>query len=321
MKKVLICGVTGQDGAYLARLLILKGYEVWGTSRDVQMATMKNLNALGIASNIKLMSMTLSNYEDVLKSILLSEPDEIYNLSGQTSVALSFKQPIETFESISIANLNLLEAIKVTGRSIRFYNAGSSEIFGNCIKGPANESTAFHPKSPYAIAKCSAFWQTENYRDAYKIFACTGILFNHESPLRAERFVTQKVVQTACRIASGSDEKLSLGDIGIIRDWGWAPEYVEAIWRMLQLDNPDDYVLSTGKKSSLEDFVKTTFECCGLDWRKHVILDEGLLRPNELRVSYGDSSKAEKELGWSAKYGIAEIINEMVSAAKLEYKN
>lgn len=317
MKTALICGITGQDGAYLARYLLLKGYEVWGTSRDSQVPPRNNLDALGIFPMVKLQSMVPNDFRSVLQCITSIAPDEIYNLSGQTSVALSFEQPRDALESITVANLNFLEAIRFTGRPIRFFNAGSSEIFGNCASGPANESSPLDPQSPYAIAKSSAYWQTKNYREAYGLYACTGILFNHESPLRPARFVTQKVILGACRIAAGSDEPLSLGNIKIMRDWGWAPEYVEAIWKMLQLDEPANFVVATGQKHTLQEFIATAFECCGLDWRDHVTFDERLLRPSEVNVNYGDPSKAAKELGWKATSGMKEVIQEMVSAVRI----
>ena len=317
MKRALICGVTGQDGAYLARHLLLKGYEVWGTSRDARGALGGNLDTLGILSMVHLESVAPQDFSSVMNCMEKSLPDEIYNLSGQTSVARSFEMPVEAFESISVASMNFLEAIRSTGRPIRFFNAGSSEMFGACSNGPANEVTRFEPRSPYGVAKCSAYWQTETYREAYGLYACSGILFNHESPLRPARFVTRKVIQAACRIAAGSKEMLSLGDTTIVRDWGWAPEYVDAMWRILQLDKATNFVLSTGKAHTLQDFVAIAFDRCGLDWRDHVRFDASLLRPNELKISYGDPSKAAAELGWSAASGMTEVIQEMVCAEKV----
>ena len=317
MKKALIFGITGQDGAYLARYLLLKEYQVFGTSRDVQIASKKNLDALSITSKVTLLSMAPNDFRSVLHCITISSPDEIYNLAGQTSVGLSFEQPMEAFESIGIANLVMLEAIRFIKRPIRFYNAGSSEIFGNCSNGPANESSLLQPKSPYGVAKCTALLQTANYREAYGLYACTGILFNHESPLRPERFVTQKVIQAACRISAGSTEQLSLGDIEIERDWGWAPEYVEAMWKLLQCDRPTDLVIASGHKHSLREFVETTFAHVGLEWNRHVIFDERLVRPSELRVSYGDATRAQAEIGWRASIGMDEIVKRMISTNKL----
>ena len=234
MKKALIIGVSGQDGAYLAELLLKKGYEVHGTSRDHEVGTFRNLEKLGIRDRVKLASMVTSDFRSVLTALQKAGADEIYNLAGQTSVGMSFAYPVETFDSILIGTMNLLECIRLLKYPVKFYNAGSSEVFGN-TREPATEETPFHPRSPYATAKAAAHYATANYREAYGLFACSGILFNHESPLRPSRFVTSKIVSTAVRIANGSNEKLNLGKLDIHRDWGWAPDYVEAMWRMLQL--------------------------------------------------------------------------------------
>lgn len=314
MKRALICGISGQDGPYLAQLLLSKGYEVWGTSRDAQISSFANLHALGIRDAVKLESMALNDFRSVLQCLIKVQPDEIYNLAGQSSVGLSFQQPVETLESISVGTMNMLEAIRFTERSIRFYNAGSSECFGDTGSIPADELTPFRPKSPYAVAKSAAHWEVVNYREAYGLYACSGILFNHESPLRHARFVTSKVVTTACRIAAGSDEKLALGNISIVRDWGWAPEYVDAMWRMLQQDEPEDFVVATGKSYSLEEFVATVFECCGLDWRKHVVVDESYIRPTDIRANYANPDKARIRLGWSASSMMHDVARMMVGA-------
>ena len=240
MKTALICGVSGQDGAYLAKLLLGKGYKVYGGSRDAQMSSFRNLSRLGIRKDVDLLSININDFRSVLQTLLRTKPDEVYNLAGQSSVGLSFEQPVETLESISVGTLNLLEAIRFSNLPIKFYNAGSSECFGDTGSLAANEMTPFRPRSPYGVAKAAAFWQVANYREAYTIQASTGILFNHESPLRPERFVTQKIVATACRIADSSGEVLTLGNIDIARDWGWAPDYVEAMWLMLQQEQPDD---------------------------------------------------------------------------------
>ena len=222
MKKALICGVSGQDGTYLAKLLLEKGYEVFGGSRDAQMSSFNNLIKIGIKDNVKLVSINIHDFRSVLQTIIKIKPDEIYNLAGQSSVGLSFDQPVETLESIAVGTLNLLEAIRFSQLPIRFYNAGSSECFGDTGDYAADENTPFRPRSPYAVAKATAYWEVANYREAYRLFACTGILFNHESPLRPERFVTQKIISTIRRISNGSNEKLNLGNIEIARDWGWA---------------------------------------------------------------------------------------------------
>jgi GDPmannose 4,6-dehydratase len=313
-KRALICGISGQDGAYLARLLLEKSYEVHGTARDAQMATFVNLERLGIRDQVTFHSMALNDFRSVLQVLAKVQPDEVYNLAGQSSVGLSFDQPVETLESISVGTLNLLEAIRFINLPCRLYNAGSSESFGNTGGQPADESTPFRPRSPYAVAKATAFWEIANYREAYNLYACTGILFNHESPLRPERFVTQKIVKCVCRIAEGSGEKLHLGNINIARDWGWAPEYIEAMWLILQQDAPDDFVIATGDTNKLEDFVAEVFRCVGLDWREHVEIDPSLLRPSEVIISRANPAKSAKTLGWQAKYRMKDVARMMVEA-------
>jgi GDPmannose 4,6-dehydratase len=311
-KKALICGISGQDGAYLAELLLKAGYTVCGTSRDAQMSSFSNLKRLGIKEQVKLESMALNDFRSVLQVLIKIQPDEVYNLAGQSSVGLSFEQPVETLESIATGTLNLLEAIRFTGAKIKLYNAGSSECFGDIGDNSADENTPFRPRSPYAVAKSAAFWEVANYREAYGIFACSGILFNHESPLRPERFVTQKIIAAVCRIAQGSQETLHLGNIDIQRDWGWAPEYVQGMYLMLQQDNPDDYVIATGESSKLEDFVAAAFASVGLNWQDHVISDRSLLRPTDLAISRGNPSKAKEKLGWQAQYKMPDIVRMMV---------
>jgi len=314
MKKALICGISGQDGAYLAQLLLNQGYTVCGTSRDAQISPFQNLVYLGIKDQIKLESMSLTDFRSVLQVLTKIQPDEIYNLAGQTSVGLSFGQPVETLESIATGTLNLLEAVRFLGTQIKIYNAGSSECFGNTGNVAAEETTPFRPRSPYAVAKAAAFWEVANYREAYGLFACSGILFNHESPLRPERFVTQKIIATACRIAQGSKEKLYLGNMSIQRDWGWAQEYVEAMYLMLQQSQPDDYVIATGESTSLEDFVAAAFVSVNLDWHDYVVVDSSLLRPTDLAVGKGNPGKAKRQLGWEAKYKMPDVVKMMVDA-------
>ncbi len=317
-KRALICGISGQDGAYLAHLLLGKGYEIYGTARDVQMGRFHNLERLGIRGEVTLLSMALNDFHSVLQTISGVQPDEVYNLAAQSSVGLSFEQPLETRRSICGATLNMLEAIRFMKQPIKFYNAGSSECFGDTGERPADETMLFNPRSPYAVAKASAFWWVSTYRAAYNLFACTGILFNHESPLRPKRYVTRKVVSAACRIAAGSGEKLDLGDISIARDWGWAPEYVDAIWRMLQQSAPDDFVIATGETNTLREFVKRTFAYLGLDWCEHVTVaaDPSLARPADIMVSRGNPAKAEKQLGWKARYTMDDVIRMMVDAER-----
>ncbi|TFY92007.1 GDP-mannose 4,6-dehydratase [Pseudomonas kairouanensis] len=313
-KTALICGVSGQDGAYLAKLLLSKGYSVWGTSRDAQGSSFVNLRRLDIFSRVKLLSMVPEDFRSVFMALKRSEPDEVYFLAGQSSVGLSFEQPAETIQSITLGTLNMLEACRMTERPIRFYQAGSSECFGDTNGEPASEGTAFHPRSPYAVAKSSAFWLVDNYREAYNLFACTGILFNHESPLRPSRFVTQKIVTTAKRIAAGSKERLTLGRLDIARDWGAASEYVDAMWRMLQCDDPSDFVIATGQTHKLESFVTEAFTQLGLDWKAHVDQSTEFFRPTDLLVSRACPEKAEQVLGWKAKSTMPDVITCMLNA-------
>jgi GDPmannose 4,6-dehydratase len=314
LRTALVTGVSGQDGAYLAKLLLQKGYKVYGTSRDAQVASFRNLQRLDIRDDLHLESVALNDFRSVIQALSRAQPDEIYNLAGQSSVALSFEQPVETQDSIYLGTLNLLEAIRFLGRGIRLYNACSSECFGDLNGDAATEETPFRPRSPYAVAKAAAFWQVANYREAYKIFACSGILFNHESPLRPERFVTKKIVTAARRIARGDPGKLRLGNIEIQRDWGWAPEYVEAMYLMLQQEKPDDYVIATGETRPLRDFVELAFRHVGLDWREHTIIDQSLLRPTELLIGRAKPTKAARLLGWSARFRMDEVAQMMVQS-------
>lgn len=314
MKKVaFICGITGQDGSYLAKFLIEKGYEVWGSSRDAQGNNLNNLVVLGIQAKVRLVSMWPEDFRSVFVALNKAKPNEIYHLAGQSSVGLSFEQPAETIQSVVMGTLNVLEACRLLDYPVRLYQAGSSECFGNVNGQPANEETAFHPQSPYAVAKSSAYWLIDNYRDAYSLYACTGILFNHESPLRPARFVTKKIIAAAKRIAKGSNEKLALGRLDIARDWGWAPEYVEAMWLMLQQDKPIDFVVATGETNTLEDFVSEAFLINGLNWKDHVFQDKELYRPSEILINRADPSKAEKLLGWKAKTKMRDVILKMIS--------
>ena len=318
MKTALICGISGQDGTYLAQLLLNKGYNVWGTSRDAQGSNFDNLNRLAIRNQVKFISMVPEDFRSVFMAIKQSSPDEVYYLAGQSSVGLSFDQPAETIQSVVIGTLNIVEAIRMADHEIRLYHAGSSECFGDTQGHPANEQTPFQPRSPYAVAKASAYWLVDNYREAYNLYACTGILFNHESPLRPARFVTQKIISTAKRIAAGSGEKLTLGRMDISRDWGWAPEYVDAMWRMLQLEKPDDFVIATGVSISLENFVAKVFEVLGLDWRDHVVQDVKFFRPTDISISSANPEKAFRKLGWAAKIRGEYVVNEMMKEGNVE---
>lgn len=314
MKRALVFGISGQDGSYLSRLLLEKGYQVFGTSRDAEMASFANLKRLGVFDRVRLLSTAVNDFRSVLQALTVSEPDEVYNLAGQSSVGLSFDQPAETFESISTATLTILEALRFCGRPIRYYSASSSECFGDTAGCAANEDTPFRPRSPYGVAKCSAFWQVANYREAYGLYACSGVLFNHESPLRPARFVTRKIIAAACRIKEQGSGQLELGNLDIVRDWGWAPEYVDAMWRMLQQPEPRDLVIATGTGSSLRDFVHEAFGQLGLDCSQYLHVNPGLFRPTDIAMSIGDASRAAKVLRWRPVYRIADIVREMLAA-------
>ena len=313
-KKALIIGITGQDGAYLAQYLLGKGYTVTGSSRDVMASSFHNLNVLGIREQVKLLSVSINDFRSVFNAIQCCDPDEIYNLAGQTSVGLSFEQPVEAIESIAIGTLNILEVIRVLGKSVHFYNAGSSECFGDTGKTPANESTPFAPRSPYAVAKSTAKWLINSYRESYGLYACTGILFNHESPLRPERFVTQKIVVGASKIKAGLIQKIQLGNLDICRDWGWAPEYIEAMWLMMQQKEPSDFVIATGRMESLTYFVTKAFEYFDLDWQQHVEINPAFFRPNEIQHSVGNPERAIKQLKWKKPTDIDGVIERMCAA-------
>jgi len=316
VKSALIFGISGQDGAYLANLLLAKGYLVHGTARNVDASSLQNLARLGILTRVHTASVDVSDFSGVARALERVRPDEVYNLAGQSSVGLSFSRPLETFESIGMGTLNVLEAIRLSGRPIRLFNAGSGECFGDSGGRAADERTPFHPASPYATAKAAAFWQVSNYRDSYHLFACTGILFNHESPLRSERFVTRKIVIAACRIAAGRLGPLRLGNLGVERDWGFAGDYVEAMWLMLQQPEPDDFVLATGRSYKLRDFVREAFSHVGLDWREHVEIDPALFRPSDVEIMRADPGKALRVLGWRARHAADAVARLMVDAER-----
>jgi GDPmannose 4,6-dehydratase len=279
-------------------------------------SSFSNLRRLGVGDRVQNVSMVLTDFRSVLSVLKNSSPDEIYNLAGQTSVGLSFDQPAETIESIAFGTLNILEAVRIIDKDIRFYSAGSSECFGDTQNEPANELTPFKPRSPYGVAKATSHGLVSSYRESYRLFACSGILFNHESPLRPERFVTQKIIRAASCISKNPITKLQLGNISIYRDWGWAPEYVEAMWLMLQQDNPEDFVIATGKSVSLEYFIEKVFSQYELDWRDHVVIDSSLFRPLDIKYGGADPRKAESILGWKAKYDVDDVISMMTIAAQ-----
>jgi GDPmannose 4,6-dehydratase len=313
--RALICGVSGQDGAYLAKFLLEKGYEVIGGSRDVSTSTFLNLDKLKIKNQIHTTSIALNDFRSILQILVKYKPDEVYNLSAQSSVGQSFEQPLETIESIVLGTLNLLEAIRFLNQEIRFYNASSGECYGDTNGVRANEDTPFSPRSPYAVAKVAAHNIIDNYRESYKLFACNGILFNHESELRHEKFVTQKIVQAAYRISIGKQEELEIGNIEIERDWGWAPEYVEAMWRILNQDKPENFIIATGETVKLEYFIEKTFEYFELDYKNYIRVNKNFIRATDIRIKSANPEKAKKILNWEAKVKVESVIEKMCKAA------
>jgi GDPmannose 4,6-dehydratase len=307
----LIAGITGQDGAYLAKHLLETGYRVVGSSRDAQTCDRSRLHRLGILEDVELVSLAPNDFRSVLKALSSLAPAEVYNLAGQTSVGLSFDQPVECMESIAGGTLNFLEVLRYLGAPTRLFSAGSSECFGDTQQNPASETTAFHPRSPYAVAKSTAFWQVANYREAYGIFCCTGILANHESPLRPHRFVTQKIIEGVRRIKRGESEELRLGNLDIWRDWGWAPEYVVAMHQMLQASKANDYLIASGHTTSLREFVRLAFAAAELEAEPYLVSDATFLRPSDLKYSAMDPSLIDIDLGWKAKITLAEIVQRM----------
>ena len=314
--KALIFGISGQDGVYLSQFLLNKGYKVFGISRDTRSNNLSNLKKINKENQIEITSLNLKDFKSVLKHIDILRPNEIYNLSGLTSVSLSFEKPIEALESIANVTLNILEAIILIDPTIKYYNASSSECFGDTGKFSANEETPFKPCSPYGVAKTTAHLLVKNYRETRKLFASNGILFNHESPIRSLNFVTQKIVYAASKISVGNKERLKLGNLEISRDWGWAPDYVNAMWRIIQQPKADDFIIATGKTISLEQFVEKTFKFFNLNWKDHVDVDNSLLRPSDIKISKGNPSKAKKILGWSATKNVDDIIKELCLSAK-----
>lgn len=313
-KRALICGISGQDGTYLAQLLLDRGYEVWGSSRDAELATFNNLRRLGIYDSVQLVSLNLRDVGSVLGMLRRIRPDQIFSLAGQSSVGLSFEQPVETIESIALGTLSLLEAIRLSDSEVRLYNAGSTECFGDTADSVADEGSPFNPCSPYAVAKASAFWTVSNYRQAYGMYACTGILSNHDSPLRPRRFVTRKIIRAVASLALGRDVRLSLGNLNIERDWGWSPEYVEAIAAMLNQASPADFIIATGKSHTLLEFVEAAFGLVKKDWHDYVMIDNALMRPTDILRNKVDPSKAVAGLGWKAKSGMVEVVGMMLEA-------
>jgi GDPmannose 4,6-dehydratase len=320
MKRALICGIGGQDGAYLAKMLLEKGYKVYGTSRDVNHNEFNSLKQFGLFPSIELRSMCPSDSFGVADAVQWSSPDEIYYLAGQSSVGASFEMPRQTLESIVAGILNVLETVRLSAKNTRVFHASSSECFGDLHGVPATEDTAFRPCSPYGVAKCSAHFLVASYRQAYGLFVSNGILFNHESPLRPERFVTRKITAAAARISTGSSERLGLGNLDIFRDWGWAPDYVQAMWSILQAEAPEDFIIATGHSFSLEDFAQEAFSSVNLDWRDHVDINPSMGRPADLRWSGAIPERASRALEWRASVQMPEVARLMVAADLLNIK-
>src|SRR5689334_19014311 len=318
-KRALITGITGQDGSYLAEFLLKKDYQVHGIVRRSSSFNTDRLEHLYVDPHVKNAKLFL-HYGDLVDGMGLREiltrvqPDEVYNLGAQSHVRVSFDQPVYTVQADALGTMNLLEAIRDTGLPIKFYQASSSEMFGKVVETPQTERTPFYPRSPYACAKVYSHWQTVNYRESYGMFACNGILFNHESPRRGETFVTRKITRAATRIKEGLQDKLWLGNLDAKRDWGFAGDYVEGMWLMLQQDKPDDYVLATNETHSVREFLDEVFGYLGLDWNKYVAVDPRYFRPAEVDLLLGDASKARKELGWTPKVTFKGLAKMMVEA-------
>jgi GDPmannose 4,6-dehydratase len=313
-----ITGITGQDGSYLAELLLAKGYEVHGLIRRASTFNTHRIDHLyrdphDTGSRLHLHYGELTDSSRIVSLLAEIAPDEVYHLAAQSHVRVSFDEPEFTANTTGVGTIRLLEAIRMIGLDVRFYQASSSEMFG-ATPPPQHEDTPFHPRSPYGVSKVLGYWTTRNYREAYGLFAVNGILFNHESPRRGETFVTRKIARAAARIALGHESLVHLGNLDAVRDWGFAPEYVEGMWRMLQADEPDDYVLATGTAHTVEDFARLCFDHVGLDWTRHVRFDERYLRPTEVDALIGDASKAERELGWRAHTLAPELARIMVDA-------
>ena len=318
-KKALITGITGQDGSYLTELLLAKGYEVHGMIRRSSSFNTDRIEHLyndphDAKARLFLHFGDLTDGMGIREVLTRVQPDEVYNLAAQSHVRVSFDQPIYTVQTDALGTIHLLEAIRDTGKPIRFYQASSSEMYGKVVETPQTESTPFYPRSPYACAKVYSFWQTLNYREAYGMYCCNGILFNHESPRRGETFVTRKITRAAGRIKEGLQDKLYLGNLDAKRDWGFAGDYVEAMWLMLQQPQPDDYVVATGETHSVREFLDEVFGHLGLDWHKHVEMDPRYLRPTEVDLLLGSPAKAARELKWAPKVSFKQLAQMMTDS-------
>ena len=309
-KRALITGITGQDGSYLAELLLEKGYEVFGL---VRRSSTVNFERIGhLQDQIEIISGDLLDQKSLVSALQTARPQEVYNLGAQSFVPVSWDQPMLTGEVTGLGVTRLLEAIRTCDENIRFYQASTSELFGKAQETPQNEQTAFYPRSPYGVSKLYAHWITINYRESYGLFACTGILFNHESPRRGREFVTRKITHGVARIKCGLDQELRLGNLDSRRDWGYASDFVRAMWMMLQQDEPDDYVIATGTSRTIGEFCEAAFAHAGLDWRQYVVVDERFLRPAEVYTLLGDATKAREKLGWEPEVGFEEMVRQMV---------
>jgi GDPmannose 4,6-dehydratase len=318
MKKALITGITGQDGSYLVEFLLKKGYELWGLIRRSSTFHTGRIDHLykdpHEQPKLRLIYGDLTDGGNLSTIINDIKPDEIYNLGAQSHVRVSFDMPIYTVNTDALGTLRLLEAIRSCGKTVKFYQASSSEMYGKVVETPQTEKTPFYPRSPYACAKVYSYWQTVNYREAYGMFACNGILFNHESPRRGETFVTRKITRAAARIKLGLQDKLYLGNLDAKRDWGFAGDYIEAMWLMLQQEKPDDYVIATGQTHSVKEFLEAVFQYLDLDWKKYVEIDQRYYRPSEVDLLLGDYSKARKILKWEPKVTFQHLVVMMTDA-------
>lgn len=317
-KSALITGITGQDGSYLAELLLEKGYKVYGLVQ--RSATDPYENIRHLLDKVTIIMGDLADTSSLIHAIKQSQPDEVYNLAAQSFVKASWDIPILTGDVTGISVTRVLEAIRIVKPDAKFYQASSSEMYGLVRETPQSETTPFYPRSPYGVAKVYGHWTTVNYRESYKMFACSGILFNHESPRRGREFVTRKIADAAARIKLGLEKELRLGNLDAKRDWGFAGDYVEAMWLMLQQDTPDDYVVGTGETHSVQEFVEAAFERVGLDWKQYVVQDEAFMRPAEVDLLLSDPSKAKKQLNWEPKVKFKELVNMMVDSSLEENK-
>ncbi|QFF97985.1 GDP-mannose 4,6-dehydratase [Psychrobacillus glaciei] len=310
MRKALITGITGQDGSYLAELLLEKGYKVYGLVRRTSTPIMVNIEH--IKDEIELVSGDITDLSSLIRIIEQTQPDEVYNLAAQSFVGTSWEQPILTGNITGLAVTNMLEAVRIAKPDARFYQASSSEMFGKVVETPQKETTPFYPRSPYGVAKLYGHWITVNYRESFNMYTCSGILFNHESPRRGVEFVTRKITDAVARIKLGLATELRLGNLDAKRDWGFAGDYVRAMWLMLQQDSPNDYVISTGETHTVQEFVEIAFGHVGLNWKDYVVIDPKFVRPAEVELLLGDCSKAKTELGWNLDVSFELLIRMMV---------